>query len=138
MTYRIAAEGNFKGHKKNNIQATINLGLKQGYDGFDQEKQVVLAFLTGLYVSAEIAQLPFVVRDTVIAYAYPKGDEWVSCHEPALELVSDKSPLYAHHLSEDEWKQLVEQYAHRLGNRFEQFRVYVTYAQVETKIFQRS
>lgn len=36
MKYEIAE--NEKGHKKNNIQATINLGLKQGYDGFNQEK----------------------------------------------------------------------------------------------------
>lgn len=97
-----------------------------------------MKFLTDLYISGQIEQLPFVVRDTIITYAYPGNDGLISCHEPALELVSDKSPLYATHLSDEEWQELVEeQYAHKLGERFEQFRVYVTYARVETKIFQR-
>ena len=136
MSYEIAKDIEKTGHAIDNLRVTINLGLKQGYEGFDQEKKEVLDFLTNLYVNG-MEQIPFVVKDTVITYAYPDDKGMVACHEPALELVSDKSPLYAAHLSEEDWQKLVEEYAFKLAEAFKQFRVYITYTQVETKIFQQ-
>jgi hypothetical protein len=148
-TYTIAQDNNgCTGSATNNLQACVNLGLKKGYEGFAQEKLAVLDFLTASYLRAcEEGKnyIPFVVTDTVITYAYlsdPKwgGDgKWHAAHEPALALVSDKSPLYAADMSDDEWKILVEQYAADLGAAFDQFRVYVTYTRTEEmKILQKA
>ena len=139
--YKIAVDkGGRIGHAVTNIQTQINLGLKKGYDGFDQEKGEVLSFLTDLYKKAiENGRnfVPFVVTESVITYAFPGDNGPVACHEPALLLTADKSPLYGDE-SEEEWKELVEEYACLLAYRFEQFRVYVTYTRVETKVFQRA
>jgi hypothetical protein len=139
MEYGIAQENGKVGHAINNLQAQINLGLKKGYEGFTQEKEEVLNFLTDLYKTALVDNkkfIPFVITETVITYAWMGDQGPVGAHEPALILSSDKSPLYSSE-TDEEWKTLVEQYAAALGDRFQQFRVYVTYAQVETKIFQK-
>ncbi len=141
MVYSIPTENGNVGHARNTIRAEINLGLKKGYTGFAQEKGEVLAFLTDLYKQDGAAGkpfVPFIVTDSVITYAYPTGDGWHGEHEPALVLTSDKSPLYAANLSDEDWAVLVESYAAKLGERFEQFRVYVTYTRVEVKILQKS
>lgn len=139
MKYAIAVEGGRVGHAQNNLQTQINLGLKKGYEGFVQEKGEVLNFLTDLYKQALTEGrnfLPFVITETVITYAW-KGDNGpVGAHEPALLLSSDKSPLYSSE-SDEEWQAMVEDYAVKLAERFQQFRVYVTYNRVETKIFQK-
>jgi hypothetical protein len=114
--YEIARDNGQIGHDNDNIKATINLGLKKGYEGFSQEKKEVLDFLTDLYRSG-FTQVPFVVKDTVITYAYPGDDGLVACHEPALELSSDKSPLYAKDLSREAWKELVEKEEKKRGER---------------------
>ena len=54
MKYGIAVENGRTGHVQGNLQAQINLGLKKGYEGFTQEKQDVLNFLTDLYKTALI------------------------------------------------------------------------------------
>ncbi len=145
MTYQIAQDNGQTGHSEA-VHAEINLGLKKGYEGFAQEKGEVLGFLTDLYLDAAQNSrpfVPFVVTDSVITYAYFSNkqwggdDKWHAAHEPALVLASDKSPLYAADVSDDEWKELVESYAHKLGEKFQQFRVYVTYSRTEVKIFQR-
>jgi len=100
----------------------------------------VLQFLTDLYRSQlRVGKnyIPFVMTDSVITYAYPAGDDIVAEHEPALVLKSDKSPLYAADMSDDEWKELVEWFAAQLGSEFEQFRVYVSYTRAEVKILQK-
>lgn len=139
MTHEIAQENGKVGHALNNLQAQINLGLKKGYEGFIQEKQEVLVFLTDLYKEA-VAEgrnfLPFVITETVITYAWSTKEGPVGAHEPALLLSSDKSPLYSSE-SDEEWQVMVEEYAIRLAERFQQFRVYVSYTRVETKIFQQ-
>lgn len=138
--YKIATENGLIGHSLKTLQAQITLGLKKGYNGFLQEKKEVLNFLTDLYKTAGTNNkpyIPFVVGDVVITYAYPTDSGWHGEHEPALALISDKNPIYAASLSDDEWKSLVEEYASLLGEKFQQFRVYVTYAIVETKIFQK-
>lgn len=144
MSYKIAEDKGNKGHVINNLQAEVNLGLKKGYGGFKQEKENVLNFLTELY-STQIKRgenyVPFVITESVITYAYPKWDEQeviIAEHEPALVLKSDKSPLYADDMTNDEWKNLVEYTACQLGEKFEQFRVYVSYATAEVKIFQKA
>ena len=140
MRYAIANDNGQIGHAVNNLQAEINLGLKKGYGGFSQEKTEVLTFLTELYKSQLRAgknYIPFVVTDSVITYAYPAGDDIFTEHEPALVLKSDKSPLYAAGMSDDEWKELVEWFAAQLGSEFEQFRVYVSYTRAEVKILQK-
>lgn len=137
---RIAQDCGRVGHATDNLQAELTLGLKKGYGGFSQEKVDVLSFLTGLYASQMKAgknYIPFIVQDSVITYAYPDGDDIVAEHEPALVLKSDKSPLYAADMSDDGWKELVEWFAAQLGSKFEQFRVYVTYARAEVKILQK-
>lgn len=139
MKYAIAAEGGRTGHAQNNLQAQINLGLKKGYEGFVQEKGEVLNFLTDLYKAALTEGknfLPFVVTETVIVYAWSGDQGPVGAHEPALLLSSDKSPLYSSE-SDEEWQAMVEDYVGKLAERFQQFRVYVSYARVETKIFQK-
>jgi len=140
--YGIARDNGQVGHAVSNLQTEITLGLKKGYDGFRQEKEQVLHFLTDLYKSQLRAgknYIPFVVQDSVITYAYPAGDgdEIVAEHEPALVLKSDKSPLYAADMSDEEWQELVEWFAAQLGSEFEQFRVYVSYARAEVKILQK-
>ena len=138
--YKIAVDNGKTGYAITSIQAEITLGLKKGYSGFVQEKEQVLQFLTNLYKSQLAAgknYIPFVVTDSVITYAYPAGDDIVAEHEPALVLKSDKSPLYAADMSDDEWKNLVEWFATQLGSRFEQFRVYISYTRAEVKIFQK-
>lgn len=143
--YEIAVEKTGeRGHAKNNLQVEINLGLKKGYGGFAQEKQEVLNLLTGLYEACLCdgeQYIPFVVTDSVITYAYPKWDEpdvIIAEHEPALVLRSDKSPLYAADMTDEQWKELVEWFAARLGSKFDQFRVYVSYSRAEVKIFQKA
>lgn len=139
MKYGIAVEAGKTGHATNNLQAQINLGLKKGYEGFAQEKQAVLDFLTDLYKAAIITGtnfIPFVITETVIAYAWTGDEGPVGAHEPALLLTSDKSPLYSSE-TDEEWQALVEEYATLLAEHFQQFRVYVTYTRVETKIFQQ-
>ena len=144
MRYAIAKDNGQTGKGVNNLRAEINLGLKKGYGGFGQEKSEVLAFLTELYKSQLRAgknYIPFVVTDSVITYAYPdwktEGEEFVAEHEPALVLKSDKSPLYAADMSDEEWKELVEWFATQLGSKFQQFRVYVSYTRAEIKILQQ-
>lgn len=140
MNYEIAQENGKVGHVLNNLQAQINLGLKKGYEGFVQEKGEVLNFLTDLYKAALTEGnnfLPFVVTETVITYAWMGDQGPVGAHEPALLLSSDKSPLYSSE-SDEEWQAMVEDYAGKLAERFQQFRVYVSYARVETKIFQQA
>lgn len=139
--YEIAEDG--KGYSVNNLQTEINIGLKKGYSGFNQEKEEVLFFLTNLYrsqLSAGKKFIPFVVTDSVITYAYPKWDEpgvIVAEHEPALVLKSDKSPLFAADISDEEWMNLVEWFATQLGSKFQQFRVYISYTRAEVKILQQ-
>ncbi|MFA6536802.1 MAG: hypothetical protein WCT18_00190 [Patescibacteria group bacterium] len=139
--YQIATDCGHTGHAVATLHAEITLGLKKGYGGFLQEKTAVLDCLTALYCrEAEAGRLfiPMVVTDSVITYAYRVADgKWHGEHEPALVLSSDKSPLYAAHISEEKWQLLVEETAHHLGEQFEQFRVYVTYSRVEVKIFQK-
>lgn len=138
-TYAIAQENGRKGHEVNNLRAEINLGLKKGYGGFKQEKEEVLQFLTERYKTALHEGrnfLPVIVTDSVITYAYSTPAGPVAEHEPSLVLTSDKSPLYASE-SDQEWQELVEEYAISLAERFDQFRVYVTYTRGEVKIFQR-
>ncbi|MFH1667606.1 MAG: hypothetical protein ABH884_01110 [Candidatus Komeilibacteria bacterium] len=141
MIYQIATENGQVGHAVNNLQATIILGLKKGYGGFVQEKIHVMRVISEEYVKAlqnDRHFLPFVIQDTVITYAYKSDDGVVVAeHEPALQLITDKSPLYAADLSEDEWKDLVARYVAILGESFQQFRVYVTYAKVETIILEQ-
>ncbi len=140
-TYSIPTENGNLGHATNNLRAEINLGLKRGYGGFAEEKGDVLNFLTDLQAAAGKAGddfVPFIVTDSVITYAYPTDDGWHAEHEPALVLTSDKSPLYAADMSDEEWAELVESYAARLGERFQQFRVYVTYTRAEVKILQKT
>lgn len=141
MAYQIPTENGNYGHVVSGLRAEINLGLKKGYQGFTQEKADVLTFLTDLYVEAGAAGnpfVPFVITDSVITYAFPTGSGWHAEHEPALVLTSDKSPLYAADLSDEEWQVLVEDYAAQLGERFQQFRVYVMYTRAEVKILQKS
>ncbi len=138
--YEITKDCGQTGHAVNNLQVEITLGLKKGYGGFVQEKEQVLQFLTDLYRSQlRVGKnyIPFVMTDSVITYAYPAGDDIVAEHEPALVLKSDKSPLYAADMSDDEWKELVEWFAAQLGSEFEQFRVYVSYTRAEVKILQK-
>lgn len=139
--YEIAVERNGRvGHVINNLRAEINLGLKKGYGGFAQEKREVLTFLTEQYkksLSEGKNFIPFVVTDSVITYAYPGDNGPVAEHEPALVLTADKSPLYGDE-SDEEWQAMVEECAAALAKRFEQKRVYVTYARAEVKVFQRS
>ena len=141
MIYSIPTEDGHLGHDRSALRAEINLGLKRGYGGFKEEKGDVLNFLTDLYKKdgAEGKPfVPFVVKDSIITYAYPTDSGWHGEHEPALVLTSDKSPLYAAGMSDEAWQRLVENYASLLGERFEQFRVYVTYTRVEVKVLQKS
>lgn len=141
--YKIAEDKGNKGHAFNNLQVEVNLGLKKGYGGFEQEKEEVLNFLTELYktqIKIDGNYILFVITESIITYAYPKWDEQeviIAEHEPALVLKSDKSPLYAADMTNDEWKDLVEYTACQLAEKFEQFRVYVSYTTAEVKIFQK-
>lgn len=139
MSYQIADENGHIGHSQATLRAEINLGLKQGYDGFNQEKQSVLNFLTDLYKS-QISEggnyIPFIISEAVITYAFRGDNGPIAAHEPSLVLVSDKSPIYSSE-TEEEWKAMIEGYAFALGSEFKQFRVYVTYMRVEVKIFQQ-
>lgn len=133
MAYKIAVSAP-------TLRAEINLGLKQGYEGFAQEKGEVLTFLTDRYKAA-VGEgsnfVPYVITDSVIAYAYPGDSGPVAAHEPALVLTSDKSPLYAADMSEDDWADAVRADAEALGERFQQFRVYVTFSSVACTILQK-
>jgi len=123
------------------LRAEINLGLKKGYEGFAQEKGEVLTFLTDRYKAAVAEKknfVPYVVTDSVIVYAYPGDSGPVAAHEPALVLTSDKSPLYAADMSEEEWKSAVQADAEALGERFQQYRVYVTYHAATVTILQQN
>lgn len=138
-SYTIAKEDGRSGHAQTTLRVEINLGLKQGYDGFAQEKKSVLNFLTDLYKKQIVDggnYIPFVVSEAVITYAFRGDDGPVAAHEPSLVLTSDKSPLYQAE-TEDEWKAMVEGYVFSLGTEFKQFRVYLTYMRVELKIFQQ-
>lgn len=140
MTYQIAVDNGRTGHNTNAIEATIYLGLKKGYQGFVQEKEAVLNFLTALYTEALNSgrgYIAFVITDAVITYAYKSGDQVVAMHEPSLVLSSTQSPLYTTE-SDEEWKKSVEDYATKLAAEFQQFRVYVKYSPAEIKIFQQS
>ena len=115
--YQIAQDNGRTGHNPSALEAKIYLGLKKGYDGFTQEKQAVLNFLTGLYTEALTAgrgYVAFVIADAVITYAYKSGDQVVAMHEPSLVLSSTQSPLYTTE-SDDEWKDSVEGYATKLA-----------------------
>lgn len=139
MPYGIAKIGSHIG-AGSTLRVEINLGLKKGYSGSVQDKQEVLDFITSLHKKAlrQAAHfITFVVTDTVLAYAYEEDGKPKTQHEPGLCLISDKSPLYAADMSEDEWKLLVEFYAHTLGEEFEQEHVFVTYLPSEVKVFQR-
>jgi hypothetical protein len=138
--YGIATDNGRTGTAAATIRAEINLGLKKGYDGFLQEKAEVIAFLKESYKAA-VAEgknyIPVGIQQTEIVYAYPTDSGPFADAEPALTLFSDKSPLYAADMSEDEWKAAVEDLATQLAARFQQFRVYVSYIPVEVKIFQK-
>ncbi|MDO8512193.1 MAG: hypothetical protein Q7S57_02880 [bacterium] len=139
-TYAVAVDGGRTGHAVATLRAEINLGLKKGYAGFLQEKQEVIDFLKDLYRTAVAAgrnYVPVCIQQTEIVYAYQTGDGPVADAEPALTLFSDKSPLYAADMSDDQWKAAVEELAAALADRFQQFRVYVSYIQVEVKILQQ-
>lgn len=139
MVYAVAQEGDRSGTALT-LRAEINLGLKQGYGGFLQEKQEVIDFLKDLYRTAVAEKrnyIPVGIQQTEIVYAYPSDSGPVADAEPALTLFSDKSPLYAANMTEDEWKTAVEELASKLAERFQQFRVYVAYIPVEVKILQR-
>jgi hypothetical protein len=139
MSYRIATAGIRTGHALSTLRVEINLGLKKGYSGSVQDKQEVLDFITSLHEQAleQAANfITFVVTDTVLVYAYEENGPRTQ-HEPGLCLVSDKSPLYAADMTDDEWKILVERYANALGEHFEQDHVFVTYLTSEIKVLQR-
>jgi len=136
--YEIAEE-NGKSGQVLTIRAEINLGLKKGYGGFLQEKQEVIDFLKEFYVSALSAGRSFVpvcIQQTEVVYAYPTDSGPFADAEPALTLFSDKNPLYVFESDED-WKKSVEDLTFRLAEKFQQFRVYVSYIPVEVKIFQK-
>lgn len=139
--YRIAVESNGRvGHVLTSLRAEINLGLKKGYAGFVQEKEDVISFLKEEYRQAVTDgrnYIPVGIQQTEIVYAYPSGDGVHAEAEPALTLFADKNPLYAVE-SDEEWQADVEALAFKLGERFEQFRVYITYIPVEVKIFQKA
>lgn len=140
MKYQIAVDNGRTGQNENALSCQICLGLKKGYDGFVQEKQTVLDFLTSIYKDALMEgrnYVAFLITDAVITYAYKSDDGVVAMHEPSLLLASTMSPLYTTE-TEDEWKALVEEYAMKLAEKFEQFRVYVEYSRKEIKIFQKS
>lgn len=121
------------------IRAEINLGLKKGYGGFLQEKQEVIDFLKEIYISALSSGRSFVpvaIQQTEIVYAYQTDSGPFADAEPALTLFSDKNPLYVVESDED-WKKSVEDLTFRLAEKFQQFRVYVSYIPVEVKIFQK-
>ena len=139
MAFAIAQDNGRTG-TANTIRAEINLGLKKGYDGFLQEKQEVIDHLKDLYKAALVEKrnyIPVAIQQTEIVYAYPTDSGPVADAEPALTLFSDKSPLYAADMSDDQWKTAVEDLAARLAARFQQFRVYVSYIPVEVKILQK-
>lgn len=139
MAYSIARENGRSGEAKT-LRAEINLGLKQGYAGFLQEKGEVISFLKEEYRRALALgrnYIPLGVQATEIVYAYPSGDGVHAEAEPSLTLFSDKSPLYAADMTEDEWRFAVEELASNLAEQFRQFRVYVTYIPVEVRIFQQ-
>lgn len=138
--YQIATEGGLSGHVQKNLKASIVLGLKQGYDGFLQEKKEVLDFLTNIYCEAGKEGrpfIPFTVSEVIVTYAYPVDGGWRGEHEPALLLTSDKNPLYTASISVEDWKLMIETYVTKLGSHFQQHRVYLAYEEVETKIFQK-
>ena len=140
MGYQIARENERVGRAVT-LRAEINLGLKQGYAGFLQEKDEVISFLKEEYRQALVSGRNFIpvgVQTTEIVYAYPSGDGVHAEAEPALTLFSDKSPLYAADLSDEEWQAAVEELASKLAERFRQFRVYITYIPVEVRILQRA
>ena len=136
--YRIAQENGRTGTAAT-IRAEINLGLKKGYDGFLQEKAEVITFLKDSYRAA-VAEgrnyIPVCIQQTEMVYAYPTDNGPFADAEPALTLFSDKNPLYAV-ASDEDWKTAVEELAVELAEKFQQFRVYVTYITVEVKIFQK-
>lgn len=139
MNYGIAQDNGRSG-AATTLRAEINLGLKKGYDGFLQEKAEVIAFLKESYrvaVAEKRNYIPVGIQQTEIVYAYPTDNGPFADAEPALTLFSDKSPLYAADMSDDEWKAAVEKLAAELAAKFEQFRVYVSYIPVEVKIFQK-
>jgi hypothetical protein len=140
MSYQVANADGHSGHAFSTIRVEINLGLKKGYSGSVQDKQEVLDFITTIHEHAlrQAANfITFVVTDSVLVYGYEENGQPKTQHEPGLCLTSDKSPLYAADMSDDEWKALVEVYAHALGEYFEQEHVFVTYLRSEVKIFQR-
>ena len=139
MSYEIAQDNGRTG-AATTLRAEINLGLKKGYDGFLQEKAEVIAFLKESYKAAVAEKrnyIPVGIQQTEIVYAFPTDNGSFADAEPALTLFSDKSPLYAVDMSDDQWKSAVEELAAQLAARFEQFRVYVSYIPVEVKIFQK-
>ena len=140
MPYRIANADGRAGHALSTLRVEINLGLKKGYSGSVQDKQEVLDFITAIHEQAlrQAANfITFVITDSVLVYGYEENGHPKTEHEPGLCLTSDKSPLYASDMSDDEWKHLVEVYAHALGEHFEQEHVFVTYLPSEVKVFQR-
>ena len=140
MQKYVIAQDNGRSGMATTLRAEINLGLKKGYDGFLQEKAEVIAFLKEMYkadVAAGRNYIPVGVQQTEIVYAYPTADGPFADAEPALTLFSDKSPLYAADMTDEEWKAAVEALASNLAAKFEQYRVYVSYIPVEVKIFQK-
>jgi hypothetical protein len=141
MSYQLANVDGRSGHGLATLRVEINLGLKKGYSGSVQDKQEVLDFITSIHEQA-LSQaanfITFVVTDSVLVYGYEENGQAKTEHEPGLCLTSDKSPLYAADMSDEEWKALVEVYAHALGEHFEQEHVFVTYIPSEVKVFQRT
>ncbi|MFA6587939.1 MAG: hypothetical protein WCT08_02620 [Patescibacteria group bacterium] len=138
--YVIAQEGDRVGEVKSTLRAEINLGLKKGYAGFLQEKEEVISFLKEEYRQALAAGLNFIpvgIQQTDLVYAYPVEGGVHAEAEPSLTLFADRNPLYSTE-SEEEWQAMVEDLASKLAEKFDQFRVYVTYIRVEVKIFQKA
>ena len=138
MGYQVARE-NGRAGEAITLRAEINIGLKKGYAGLLQEKDEVISFLKEEYRKALENggnYIPVGIQVTDIVYAYPSGSGIHTEAEPSLTLFSDKNPLYAVE-SDYEWKKAVESLVSKLAERFQQFRVYVTYMPVEVKIFQK-
>ena len=117
-----------------NMRAEITLGLRVGGDGPLVKKSEVLRFLRGEVTRAEAAGerwLPLRVASAVVVYSTVDGRGRT---EPALILSSDRNPRYNADLTEEQWRALVEQTAQKLGRRFNQERVYVTYQPAQVAI----
>lgn len=118
----------------NDLRAEITLGLRVGGAGPLVKKSDVLRFLRDEVTRAKAAGerwLPLRVASAVIIYSTTDGH---GRSEPALILSSDRNPRYNAEMSDDEWCALVEATARKLGRKFNQERVYVTYQPARVSI----